>query len=74
MRIKKFFFAPFLFFLLNMASLVFSAEKSVIKIESAQKSEYKKDEENGIFFVSKKEREAGFALPSAFSAYKKYFS
>ena len=34
----------------------------------------KKDEENGIFFVSKKEREAGFALPSAFSAYKKYFS
>ena len=34
----------------------------------------KKDENNGIFFVSKQEREAGFALPSAFSAYKKFFS
>lgn len=47
MKVKKFFSAPFLFFLLSLASIAFSAEKSVIKIESAQKSEYKKDEENG---------------------------
>ena len=32
----------------------------------------KEDPENAIRFVTKKEREKGFALPSAFSAYKKY--
>ena len=33
----------------------------------------KKDENNAIFFVTQKERKEGFALPSAFAAYKKYF-
>ena len=34
----------------------------------------KVDVANGIRFVTKEERERGFALPSAFSAYKKYVS
>ena len=33
----------------------------------------KEDEANRIRFVTKKERADGYALPSAFSAYKKYF-
>lgn len=32
----------------------------------------KEDETQGIFFVTKEERGTGFALPSAFAAYKKY--
>ena len=32
----------------------------------------KEDPENGIIFVTKKERMEGFALPSAFETYKKY--
>ncbi len=46
MRFGKFFFLSISIFLLLASSLSYSDEKSVIKIESAQKSEYKKDKEN----------------------------